>query len=278
MSGWVYLLREREFVNSGIEVCKVGRSGNWLKRFKQYPKGSVLIFCMFCADVVAAERESILTLTRNFKARKDIGSESFEGDTRSMVGAIAALLSARSFLGPELVVGGEIATRLCYDEPLHPPDDDGVTTTAARDEADSSEPNVAASAYIIVVKQKGRSSADLVADDLVRAEEGADGDVAEVPLPPSPAKPMVHEDLAIARFIDTLGSRDGLRVLSLDLFGQFLDYVSGQKEWRTTAVGHPKFSKALVHNYGAISEVFRHGAGTDRFIVFPRRSPHEAVF
>ena len=77
--GYVYLLREREFVNSGEEVCKVGRTQNVLKRVKQYPKGSVLLCCIFCADPVDAEKECIALLLKHFTARKDIGSESFEG-------------------------------------------------------------------------------------------------------------------------------------------------------------------------------------------------------
>jgi hypothetical protein len=63
-----------------------------------------------------------------------------------------------------------------------------------------------------------------------------------------------------------------LRVASLGLFGRFLDYVSTQDAWKVQTVDHARFSKAVVHNYAATSEVVRQGADTQRFLVFPSSS------
>ena len=177
------------------------------------------MYCTYCADMVEAERDSIALLSKHFKARKDIGSESFEGSTKTMIGVLASMLATRSLVGPELdVAEPDVAT----------PDSD--------------------------VSEGGAVDA--------RREDAA-------PAPDVGVKLKVNKDIAIASFIDTLGPRDGLRVTSLGLFGRFLDYVSAQDMWKVQPVDHARFSKAVVHNYAATSEVVRQGADTQRFLVFP---------
>lgn len=83
---YIYLIHEREFIQSFKPIYKVGktRQSN-LKRFTQYPKGSALIFQSVCDDCDRCEKEIIDTFKKNYKQRKDIGSEYYEGDYKSML-------------------------------------------------------------------------------------------------------------------------------------------------------------------------------------------------
>jgi hypothetical protein len=88
---YIYLLKEREFINANQEVYKVGRTKQENQtRFKQYPKGSVLYFQMICNNCNTIEKK-VLGLFKEkeiFNHRKDIGSEYFEGDYNEMISII----------------------------------------------------------------------------------------------------------------------------------------------------------------------------------------------
>ena len=64
----------------------------------------MLLFSMFLADMFAAETDSIELLSHRFKARTDIGSESFEGNTMAMITVLMSMLLGRIAVGPELIV------------------------------------------------------------------------------------------------------------------------------------------------------------------------------
>jgi hypothetical protein len=81
-SGYVYLLREREFLKSGEEIYKVGKTINYQRRFNSYPKHSHII-CLMSTDFMSLiENKMLKKLRKNtkLKNRKDIGREYFEGD------------------------------------------------------------------------------------------------------------------------------------------------------------------------------------------------------
>ena len=61
---FIYLIQEREFVNSGENVFKVGRSSQLINRISSYPKGSNVIFAVKVSDAVIAET-SVLQKPRN---------------------------------------------------------------------------------------------------------------------------------------------------------------------------------------------------------------------
>jgi hypothetical protein len=82
---YVYLLREREFIKTGENVYKIGRTQKGFERVKSYPNGSELVFYIKCDDCIVLEREVILRFTELFKLRNDIGREYFEGDWKEMV-------------------------------------------------------------------------------------------------------------------------------------------------------------------------------------------------
>lgn len=83
---YIYLLHEREFINSNKMIYKIGRSTqNNLTRFKQYPKGSILLFQMICNNCTTTENNLIHLFNTKYIKRSDIGNEYFEGDFKLMI-------------------------------------------------------------------------------------------------------------------------------------------------------------------------------------------------
>ena len=65
MSNYIYLLQEREFVNTKEKIYKIGMTAQKnLARFKQYPNGSVLLFQMICND---CKKINVSCITENIK-------------------------------------------------------------------------------------------------------------------------------------------------------------------------------------------------------------------
>ena len=81
MSEYIYLLQEREFMNTKQNIYKMGKTKQEnLKRFKQYPKGSKLLLQQICEDCDMLETQLIRDFKNKYIHRKDIGNEYFEGD------------------------------------------------------------------------------------------------------------------------------------------------------------------------------------------------------
>jgi hypothetical protein len=86
---YIYLLQEREFVESHKNVFKIGKSTQEnLQRFKQYPKGSLLLLQSKCSDCHTCETELLQLFKKSFIKRSDIGNEYFEGDSYDMINKI----------------------------------------------------------------------------------------------------------------------------------------------------------------------------------------------
>lgn len=83
-NGYVYLLQEREFVNSGEQVFKLGKTTKPNSRFNNYPKGSILFLNLPCNNCHYTEKEIIKIFDEKFKQRQDIGREYYEGDIEEM--------------------------------------------------------------------------------------------------------------------------------------------------------------------------------------------------
>ena len=75
---YIYVIREREFVNSKTDIYKIGRTGNFIRRFSEYPKNSEVIFVSKVKNSCPIETFIIRTLKKEAKHRKDIGNEYFE--------------------------------------------------------------------------------------------------------------------------------------------------------------------------------------------------------
>jgi hypothetical protein len=90
---YIYLLQEREFIKTNENIYKVGMTKKEnLERFKQYPKGSVLLFQMICNNCRNIENQVINLFKQNFKLRKDIGNEYFEGEYKNMIDIIYSII------------------------------------------------------------------------------------------------------------------------------------------------------------------------------------------
>jgi hypothetical protein len=84
-TGYIYIIREREFLKTKENIYKIGKTCNKeVKRLQSYPKGSRLICTFFVQDCHTVERDLISKFKIEFKQRKDIGTEYFEGDISKM--------------------------------------------------------------------------------------------------------------------------------------------------------------------------------------------------
>jgi hypothetical protein len=85
MSNYIYLLQEREFINTKQNIYKLGKTKQEnLQRFKQYPKGSKLLLQQVCYDCDMLETQLIREFKNKYIHRRDIGNEYFEGDYNEM--------------------------------------------------------------------------------------------------------------------------------------------------------------------------------------------------
>lgn len=85
MTGYIYLLQEREFISLNKKIFKLGKTKQEnLKRLKQYSKGSKLIIQLECENCDIIEKNLIIIFKESFTQRTDIGTEYFEGDKDKM--------------------------------------------------------------------------------------------------------------------------------------------------------------------------------------------------
>lgn len=79
--GFLYMLREREFLKTKEHIFKVGKTVQELqKRICKYPKGSELLLAVKVPDCHKGEIRLLRYMRENFISRKDIGAEYFEGE------------------------------------------------------------------------------------------------------------------------------------------------------------------------------------------------------
>lgn len=95
----IYLLREREFVNMGAPVYKIGRSINWLNRMHAYPKGSEVYLMIPVDNSVWYERQLLQIFEERFERATvnndgvhNIGDEYFVGNLDEMVYIITTFI------------------------------------------------------------------------------------------------------------------------------------------------------------------------------------------
>jgi hypothetical protein len=94
---YVYLLQTREFKNSNQDIYKIGRTKKEnLKRFEQYPKGSILLLQMKCIDCKYIEKIILKLFREQFEQKKDIGNEYFQGNFKSMMDIIYNIVKNES--------------------------------------------------------------------------------------------------------------------------------------------------------------------------------------
>lgn len=83
ISNFIYLLQEREFLNTGENIYKIGITESLHNRMGHYPKGSKI----FCVIPVSGDPEALclFNFRQKFVSRIDIGSEYFEGNLDLMI-------------------------------------------------------------------------------------------------------------------------------------------------------------------------------------------------
>jgi hypothetical protein len=83
---YIYLLQEREFVESNRLIYKIGKSKQInASRIRQYPKGSILLFQKICKNCDLNETELKKLFNEKYIKHSEIGSEYFEGDYNEMI-------------------------------------------------------------------------------------------------------------------------------------------------------------------------------------------------
>ncbi len=78
-------------------MYKVGRTDRDIfDRFKEYPKGSRILYCEHvpCSCTARLEAKVLKVFRLRFRARCDIGAESFQGDWEEMAGTVREVVSA----------------------------------------------------------------------------------------------------------------------------------------------------------------------------------------
>lgn len=83
---YCYIIQEREFIKTKESIYKIGKTAKGCcKRFKKYPKGSILILLLKvdCCDII--ENKIINIFDYKFIQRKDIGREYYEGCITDMI-------------------------------------------------------------------------------------------------------------------------------------------------------------------------------------------------
>jgi len=92
--GYIYIIREREFINSNKQIYKIGKTSGDCpnKRLCNYPKGSELIYTCFTNNQDQTEKEIKIKFKENYIQRIDIGIEYFEGDFKLMIKLITDII------------------------------------------------------------------------------------------------------------------------------------------------------------------------------------------
>lgn len=89
--GGIYLVWEREFVNSNSKIYKIGHSQREIgKRMAGYPKDSELLYYRSCERSKDMEKDLLAIFRTTFKQETGIGQEYFSGDIDQMIDVVHA--------------------------------------------------------------------------------------------------------------------------------------------------------------------------------------------
>lgn len=93
-AGYLYIVKEREFINSKKCIYKIGCTNNIKRRYSQYPKGSILIYSIISKNFREIEKLWINKLKNNNELikRNDIGMEYFEGNYITIINELTNLI------------------------------------------------------------------------------------------------------------------------------------------------------------------------------------------
>ena len=88
-SGYIYLIIEREFINSNQEIYRLGKTKKTIQALSaSYPLSSRICIYILCNDYNNIEKELYKLFKEHYKQRLDIGYNYFEGNSSKMKGDI----------------------------------------------------------------------------------------------------------------------------------------------------------------------------------------------
>jgi hypothetical protein len=90
--GFIYIIHEREFIESNKNIYKIGRTHNTTKRIANYPKNSIYCFFRQSNNMIKDENKLVKTFKDNFIHKNEIGNEYFEGNLTDMIKIINCYL------------------------------------------------------------------------------------------------------------------------------------------------------------------------------------------
>lgn len=93
--GYLYVIKLREFIKMNENIYKIGCTKDVIRRYKQYPKDSKLIYTIIHYDYKNIEKKWIKKLDNNKKLIKcnNIGKEYYEGDYNLIINELTMLLN-----------------------------------------------------------------------------------------------------------------------------------------------------------------------------------------
>ena len=92
MSGYIYLIKLREFNNIKEPTYKLGRSSDINRRHKEYPKDSILVYSCIVNNEKKLEPLLMDQFEINFIQKKEYGTEYFKGDYVKMIQLINEII------------------------------------------------------------------------------------------------------------------------------------------------------------------------------------------
>lgn len=92
--GYLYIIIEREFIRMNENIYKIGCTNDIIRRYKQYPKDSKIIYTIIHKKYKEIEKKWLLKLNDNKKLikRKDIGQEYYEGDYNLIIKELSKII------------------------------------------------------------------------------------------------------------------------------------------------------------------------------------------
>jgi hypothetical protein len=91
--GYIFILQEREFINSNRPIYKVGKTKQVnLNHMKKYSKGSILLFQILCDDCDLKAKTLRNILLNKYTQHYEIGCNYFEGNSNDMANDIFSIV------------------------------------------------------------------------------------------------------------------------------------------------------------------------------------------
>lgn len=93
--GWIYLIKEREFIKTNENIFKIGKTTSIKSRMPAYPRDSILYQCFYCpSNIHSVEKQFISMFDEQFTKQENIGREYYFSENGSDIIIFFHTLSA----------------------------------------------------------------------------------------------------------------------------------------------------------------------------------------